>query len=103
MCPTPRAPISTTTASVSSRAPSKVNGNPSSLLKERSLAAVTYDVASTDASKSLVDVLPTEPVTPTTGPVKRPRAARPRSARASAVSGTSIAVPLPSPAPRLVR
>jgi hypothetical protein len=42
-------------------------------LNDFSLANMRREVASTDAIKSFVDVLPTEPVTPITGPVMRAR------------------------------
>ena len=79
MWPRPRAPISTTAASVSSGAFSRVSGTPSSLLNERTLAVVTRVVASTEASRSLVVVLPTDPVMPIT------MASPPRAERSSRV------------------
>ena len=66
MWPTPRAPISTTTASTSSGALHKVRGTPNSLLNDRSEAAVRNEPDRTAARRSLVVVLPTEPVIPTT-------------------------------------
>ncbi|SKZ46215.1 Uncharacterised protein [Mycobacteroides abscessus subsp. abscessus] len=104
MCPTPRAPISTTAASVSSGALKSVSGRPSSLLNDFSLAAVRNVVESSPASRSLVDVLPTDPVIPTTRSGSRRRAARPRSASASAVSSTVMAgASTPSTGPVAVR
>ncbi len=98
MCPTPRAPISTTTASASSGALAKVRGTPSSLLNDRSLAAtMSKRTASTAARRSLTVVLPTDPVIPTMRPGSRRRAAKPMLANACTVSSTSMAVP-PTPA-----
>ena len=102
MWPRPRAPISTTTASVPSGALARVRGTPSSLLNDFGLAAVTSRRANTDASMSLVDVLPTDPVMPTTRSGSRSRAARPRAVRAAPVSATTIAV-VPSTGVRDVR
>ena len=70
-----------------------VSGTPSSLLNDRSLAAVRERRwPRTAASRSLVDVLPTEPVMPTTRSRQPVRASRPRSSSARAVSSTRIAV-----------
>ena len=94
MCPDPRAPISTTTTSVSSGALTSVRGTPSSLLNERSLAVVCSAPPRAPAQRSLTVVLPTEPVTPMTSSGRRTRAARPRSASALPVSRTwTIAAP----------
>ena len=92
MAAVPR-PISTTTASVSSAAPSKVMGTPSSLLKERSLAAVRHRWTNTTARRSFTEVLPTEPVIPITGRGRRRRASRPATWSAATVSATTTAVP----------
>ncbi len=78
-----------------------MRGTPSSLLKDRSLAVVRSRVASTVASRSLTDVLPTDPVTPITGGSSLVRARRPAAASAATVSATTMAVP--SPGGRLVR
>ena len=102
MWPRPRAPISTTTASVPAGALTRVRGTPSSLLNDFRLAAVTSRRANTDASMSLVDVLPTDPVMPTTRSGSRSRAARPRAVRAAPVSATTMAV-VPSTGVRDVR
>jgi hypothetical protein len=92
-CPGPRAPISTTTASTPSSAFSRVSGTPSSLLNDPTLAAVRRRDRRAAASRSLTDVFPTDPVTPTTRSGSRRRAARPRSSSAAAVSSTTTAVP----------
>ena len=92
MWPTPRAPISSTTHCASSGALRSVSGRPSSLLKERSLAAVRKAEARHARRRSLVVVLPTEPVIPTTPPT-RPRASTPRFISATDVSATLTAVP----------
>ena len=77
MCPTPRAPISSTTHCAPSGALSRVSGRPSSLLKEPSLAAMRNVDARQPARRSLVVVLPTDPVMPMAPPT-RPRANAPR-------------------------
>src|SRR4051794_3489849 len=64
--PTCRAPISRTRYSVAVSARSTVSGRPSSLLKEPKVATVRPAAASTWASRSLVLVLPCEPVSATT-------------------------------------
>ena len=61
-----RAPISRTRCSVAVSARSTVSGRPSSLLKEPYVATVVPSAASTWASRSLVLVLPWEPVSATT-------------------------------------
>ena len=66
MWPAPRAPISMTATSVSSWALTRVRGTPSSLLKLFSLAVTTWRRPRAAAVRSLVEVLPTEPVMPTT-------------------------------------
>ena len=60
--------------------------------RTRTLAAVGQVVAATDARRSLSDVLPTLPVTPTTRSPRRERARRPIAVRADAVSATRTAV-----------
>ena len=69
-----------------------MSGSPSSLLNDRSLAAVAKAGARQWYSRSLVVVFPTEPVIPTTRPLMRCRAATPRSISARPVSSTTIAV-----------
>ena len=64
--PKPRMPISSTITSVSSGALTMVVGRPWSLLKLRSFAHVRRLAASAAAAKSLVLVLPTDPVMPMT-------------------------------------
>ena len=70
----PRAPISTIKTSASSGALNRVNGTPSSLLNDRSLAWVLRVFPMAAKARSLTDVLPTEPVIPMTGPVCLARA-----------------------------
>ncbi len=96
MWPWPRAPISSTTHRASSEALSRVSGRPSSLLNDRSLAAVGKLEPRHAATRSLVVVLPTEPVMPTTPPT-RARASSPRPMSARAVSPTTTAVPPTGP------
>ena len=90
-------PISKMSASQSSGAFSSVIGTPWSLLNERELAATRNAEPMAAAAKSFVVVLPTLPVMPTTLlPTRAPsakRAQRPSARNASAVSGTTIAVP----------
>ena len=81
--PGPRAPISMTATSASSGALRSVSGTPSSLLNERSLAVDRNRVRRTAESRSLAEVLPTDPVMPTTGPTSRARARRPASSSAA--------------------
>ena len=90
--PAPRMPISSTITSVSSGLSRMVTGRPCSLLKLRGLAAVRKVLASTAASRSLVEVLPTDPVMPTTLSGRSERAQRPSAINAVAVSSTSIMV-----------
>ena len=85
-------PISSTITSVSSGLSRMVTGRPCSLLKLRGLAAVRRVLASTAASRSLVEVLPTDPVMPTTQSGRRVRAHAPSAMSAAAVSSTSIMV-----------
>ena len=65
-CPGPLAPISSTRNRVDSSARSTVSGSPISLLNERTGAIVGPTLPHSCASRSLVVVLPTEPVMPTT-------------------------------------
>ena len=94
--PKPRMPISSTRASTSSGAFKMVTGRPWSLLKDRSFAATRKLDPSAAAIKSLVLVLPTEPVMPITrllscaSSLFRPQA--PSCNSAASVSGTVIAV-----------
>lgn len=74
MSPTCRAPISRTRYRVAASARSMVSGTPSSLLSEPSVAVVGAASESTAASRSLVPVLPWEPVSPTTVSPSRSRA-----------------------------
>ena len=90
MCPAPREPISITATSVSSWAFTSVSGTPSSLLKLFSLAVTTWSRARAAAARSLVDVLPTDPVMPTTRSPRRLRAKAPRVVKAAATSGTTM-------------
>ena len=104
ICPGPREPISTTSASVPAGAHSSVIGTPISLLNDRALAHTLRSLASTAASRSLVVVLPADPVTPTTGTAPRRQRARWASAaRASSVSPTSTAAAPAATGPRAVR
>ena len=64
--PGPLAPISSTRKRVDSSARSTVSGRPISLLNERTGAIVGPTLPHSWASRSLVVVLPTEPVMPTT-------------------------------------
>ena len=66
--PKPRMPISSTITSVSSGVLRIVVGRPCSLLKLRSFAAVRRLAASAAHARSLVLVLPTDPVMPITVP-----------------------------------
>jgi len=63
-------PISNNNTLVPAGVLSTVVGNPCSLLKLRSLAHVGVLAANAAHARSLVEVLPTEPVTPMTGPSK---------------------------------
>ena len=71
--PKPRMPISSTRTSVSSGAPRTVTGRPCSLLKLRSLATTRLPGATAARMRSLVLVLPTLPVMPTTVAASRLR------------------------------
>ena len=68
-----------------------VTGSPCSLLKLRSLAATRRSAATAAATRSLVLVLPTLPVMPTTVPGRRVRTQPASAMSASPVSATSIA------------
>ena len=94
ICPNPRMPISNTNARVSAGALTMVTGRPCSLLKLRTFAVVVMALLSATAMRSLVDVLPTEPVTPitTVDAGNRVRTHPPVSISASAVSRTRMAV-----------
>jgi hypothetical protein len=89
--PSPRMPNSTTSTSVSSGAATIVTGSPCSLLKLRSLAATRRSAATAAATRSLVLVLPTLPVIPTTVAGRRVRAQLASAMSASPVSATPIA------------
>ena len=91
MCPKPRAPISTTAASVASGALTSVSGTPSSLLNDFSLAAVTSRCRAIAVNRSLVEVLPFDPVMATTRSGRRRRASFPSSVSAASVASTSTA------------
>ena len=93
MWPGPRAPISTTTAWVPGSIRARVRGRPTSLLYDAGLATVSRRVARTAASRSLVVVLPLDPVTATTVAAERSRTAVPRAARAARGSATSTRGP----------
>ncbi len=75
--PMPRAPISLTRKRVPASTRHAVSGAPISLLNEPGGATVGPAAPSTWAMRSLVEVLPEEPVTPTTtsprSPARRPR------------------------------
>ena len=102
--PGPREPISTTIASVPAGADSSVIGTPISLLNDRVLDHTRRSRPSTAASRSLVVVLPTDPVTPTTGTVpSRARPVRASAVRASIVSSTSTTAAPVAATPRAVR
>ena len=95
MWPRPRADISSTRNRVSASARSAVHGCPSSLLNDPGGATTDPSGDSTAASRSFVDVLPDDPVTPTT---VSPDSVVSRStlARASLPSAASTAAPDPS-------
>ena len=76
MLPAKRAPISTTSTSVASGAPSTVTGTPISLLYDAGAAWVRKAAPTAAAVRSFVEVLPTEPVIPTTRADSRSRPAR---------------------------
>ena len=81
-------PVSITAASCSAMSRSSVSGAPISLLRFPSVRSVSYFCASTAAIISLVVVLPTEPVTCTTGSRNCPRYQAASAFSASRVSGT---------------
>ena len=80
-------PVSITAASCSGMSRSSVSGAPMSLLRFPSVRSVSYFCVSTAAIISLVVVLPTEPVTCTTGR-NCPRYQAASAFSASRVSGT---------------
>ena len=95
MWPMPRADISRTRYLVDSSARSTVSGRPSSLLKEPTGAMVAPSRSTTWAVRSLVEVLPDDPVIPMTvadgSRRSTSRASAPRATVTSAVTitGTS--------------
>ena len=90
MWPMPRAPISATRYRVCSSIRLTVSGTPSSLLRLPAGATVGPAVSSTWLSRSLVEVLPCEPVMPTTrSPPAVARSTRCRANRPSATSGSA--------------
>jgi hypothetical protein len=92
MWPGPRAPISRTRCRVVGSASSTVRGSPISLLRLPRVATVGPAAASSWASRSLVDVLPDDPVTPTTSMpsgVSSSTSQRASRDRATTTSGTS--------------
>ncbi len=87
ICPTPRIAISSTSTSVSGGASRTVSGRPISVLRFSRLAWTRP--GSSAREMSLTEVLPTDPVIPTT---RAPSARRQASASAwSAASGSSTA------------
>ncbi len=93
----PRADISSTRKRVSALARNAVHGWPSSLLNEPGGATVAPAGASTCAMRSLVEVLPEEPVTPTTA---RPLSASSVTTLVARVDrAASTAAPEPSLSP----
>ena len=93
--PKPRMPISSTSASVSSGEFKMVTGSPVSLLKLFSFADVRSPALNAARARSLVLVLPTDPVIPITCAVSRCRPHAARLSNAAAVSATTTAVPDP--------
>src|ERR1700728_2925470 len=90
MWPMPRADISRTRYFVVSSARSTVSGSPISLLSEPSGAIVGPMRSTTWAVRSLVEVLPDEPVMPTTvAPGSRSRTARASRPRATVTAATT--------------
>ena len=83
-------PISTTAASCSGSTRNSVSGTPSWLLKFFSVFSTFQRCDSTDATISFAVVLPTLPVTPSTGMEKRARYAAASVSSAAAVSGTTM-------------
>ena len=99
MSPGSRAPISSTSASVSRGAPRSVIGTPISALKFPGVAWTRNVVRSAAAVRSFVLVLPVEPVMPTTrASGSCARAQRPMAASASSASVTWITAPRVAPA-----
>ena len=94
MLPGRRADISSTRKSVSDVARSTVHGWPSSLLNDPGGATTSPRGASTAAIRSLVDVLPDEPVMPTI--VSPPATSSAATNDASRASPASTAAPDPS-------
>src|SRR5436309_1065242 len=93
MCPMPRALYSSTSVLVSGATRSAVSGRPSSLLNEPSAATVGPAAANTAASRSFVDVLPDDPVTPTTVQPTAATTAAASAPRAAWASSTTTAGP----------
>ncbi len=92
MWPTPRAEFSSTRYRVPAVARSTVYGWPSSLLNDPGGATVGPSRDRSWASRSLVEVFPEEPVTPTTTrPGSRSSTACASSASAASTSGTTTA------------
>src|SRR5690606_29891724 len=91
MWPMPRAPISRTRNRVSSVAVSAVSGSPISLLSEPGVKTVGAFCRSTWAMRSLVLVLPAEPVRATRVAPSRRTTCRARAPRAAWTSSTTIA------------
>ncbi len=91
MWPIPRAPISSTRNLVSSVALRAVSGSPISLLSEPGVHTVGALCWSTWAMRSLVLVLPAEPVRATTVAPSRRTTWRARAPRAACTSSTTIA------------
>ena len=90
--PMPRMPISQTTTSVSGSMRVRVSGRPISLLCPPSAATVRACGRQSAARMSFVEVLPVEPVIPTTRAELWARTALPSAARATkGLSGTSVA------------
>src|SRR3954452_18298543 len=96
--PLPRIAISRTRTSVPRGAPRIVSGRPISVFRFWGLATTRLCVASTPASRSFVEVLPVEPVIPTTCARRWRRQAVAR--RPSACSGSSAARSAPGCAHR---
>src|SRR5215218_1975851 len=90
--PKPRMPISSTRTSVSAGAARIVTGRPCSLLKLRSFAATRRPAPTAARTKSLVLVLPTLPVMPTTVAGSSRRAHAANAISAAPVSATSTTV-----------
>src|SRR5690606_9600252 len=93
----PRADSSSTRCRVFRSARNAVQGWPNSLLNDPGGATVGPSGSSNCAIRSLVDVLPEEPVTPTT--VRPVSDSRVTTCRASAANAASTAAPDPSVSP----